>query len=280
MKNRTPNRWREPAFFFRSSSSGALGTGVLLLAAKTACGVTLTNPSFESDMSGLGLDNMSQGNWVTANRGTINIVSYGWHDSNTSTTMSFPGWTGTRATSPAGSALPRVEVLNYNYNTDMVAADGNQYLMVATNSDFASSFPTRATFDTEMVGLTVGEVYDVSFAYAGGNEIGIPSTARWDVSTGSGGPVSFDPFTLAMVPSPNNFAGTGTWPGSATGWVQGHFQFTAESSTQVLEFLAVANGDPAILYLDNLVVTQVPEATSVLLCGAGAVALLMRRARR
>lgn len=219
-------------------------------------------------MSGLGLDPLDGG--------------YGLHDANPATTMSFPGWTLTRSTSPTGTALSRVEVISDLLVTDTQAYSGNQFFVGMTNSDNPLDFTNHFTLTTQLTGLTPGLIYDISFYYAGGIEVatGTAPGSGWTVSTdyagGSTTGQSYDPYLVTMkAPSTR-----GGWTGQATPWIEGHYQFEAQDFTHDLNFMGVVAGDPVMLFLDNVQITTVPEPASALLCGAGAVALLLRRSRR
>ena len=152
--------------------------------------------------------------------------------------------------SPNG--LPATSPAGGNY----VAADGA--FIVA---------PIQQTID----GLIAGNKYTVGFYWAGAQQYGFsgPTTEQWDVSLGN---QTFD--TAAVANANHGF----------TGWMYQTFTFTADSSSDVLSFLAVGtpDGEPPFSLLDGVTLNHVPEPTSLvaLVAGLTLVGVVRRRRRR
>lgn len=118
-------------------------------------------------------------------------------------------------------------------------------------------------------GLTVGQVYEVSFYQAAGQQLGFtgPTTEQWAVSFGGSTQYS----SLYSLPE----GGVGPWQAQS-------MLFTADSTDVVLTFLAVGtpNGAPPISFLDGVSVTAVPEPSTMALVGFGLFGLGAARLRR
>lgn len=110
-------------------------------------------------------------------------------------------------------------------------------------------------------GLTSGHQYDVSFYYAGAQQQGFTgdTTEAWDVSLGGSGYKE----TTVLNNVSHGF----------TGWHQATIAFTADSSSDVLSFLALGTptGVPPFTMLADVSMQEVPEASTVF---AGAFLLL------
>jgi len=130
----------------------------------------------------------------------------------------------------------------------------------------------NAAISQTLTGLTVGGLYEVSFYYAGAQQVGFngATTEGWHVSFGSS---SQD--TLLLNNVNNGF----------TGWNAVTMQFTATAATQTLSFLAngtASQGAPPFALLDGVKVTAVPEPATwaMMILGMGMVGLGMRMRRR
>ncbi|KTT69375.1 PEPxxWA-CTERM sorting domain-containing protein [Sphingomonas endophytica] len=117
-------------------------------------------------------------------------------------------------------------------------------------------------------GLTVGQLYSVTFDWAGASWYTYAgnTTERWDVSLG-GTTKSTDTVKLG--------------PKGFSGWQKGSLQFTATGASQTLSFLAqgTPNGLPPSLLLDNVQMAAVPEPATwlTMILGFGVVGAAMRR---
>ncbi len=123
-------------------------------------------------------------------------------------------------------------------------------------------------------GLTIGTTYSVSFDWAASAYTGyIPNNIGWDVSLGGG--------TAQEVTVTNNSSG------KTTAWMHQTFNFKATSTSEVLEFLAVApvhSGPPVALITNiDMEAVAVPEPSTLVSLGLGSIAFvgvgLRRRSR-
>ena len=140
---------------------------------------------------------------------------------------------------------------------------------IAADGDPGISTPLSQT----VTGLTAGQSYTLSFYWAGAQftDENAPTTEQWQVSLGG------STQSTAVV---NNAAQ------GFTGWMQTTMTFTADSSSDVLSFLAVGPGGlpPAVLLGDvSLTPAAVPEPSSIVMVTLGAIGVigvgLRRRAK-
>jgi len=111
-------------------------------------------------------------------------------------------------------------------------------------------------------GLTPGQYYAVSFDWAGAQQSGFNgvTTEDWLVSLGS------DTESTPILTDPNN---------GFTGWQQQTLGFTADSSSEVLSFLAqgTPDGEPPFSLLDNVSMVATPEPSPLVAMFVGALVL-------
>ncbi len=97
-------------------------------------------------------------------------------------------------------------------------------------------------------GLVAGDSYNVSFYWAGAQQQSFngPNTEQWQVSLGS------ETQSTGVYDNPSH---------GFSGWQQQSFTFTADSSSDVLSFLAVGtpSGVPPFSLLDGVSVNPTPE---------------------
>jgi hypothetical protein len=119
-------------------------------------------------------------------------------------------------------------------------------------------------------GLTVGQQYSVSFYWAAAQQEGYTgaTTEQWQVSLGSETET-----TAATLSIPSM---------GFSGWQQTTLTFTADSTSDVLSFLAFGtpSGVPPFALLDGVDMEAVPEPSTVLLLGAGLAGLGLLQLRR
>ena len=159
--------------------------------------------------------------------------------------------------------------LNSNFNS--LSPNGGNFM--GLDGDPAANGP----LDQTIGGLTMGQTYELSFYWAGGelsNRTGYTSIQL----TGS---LGGDPF--ATTPYLNT--ATGANPGSFSGWMLENFTFTANASSELLSFLAVgtpAANLPPFALLDGVSLTAVPEPSTwaMMLVGFGGLGYAAYRRRR
>jgi hypothetical protein len=160
--------------------------------------------------------------------------------------------------------------LNSNFTGDSPA--GTPF--IGLDGDPGFSGPLQQTVG----GLTVGKSYQLSFYWAGA-ELSNRTGYQTIQLTGS---LGGDPFATPVYDNTNP-AGT---PGSFSGWSLQTFDFTANSASEVLSFLAVgspAANLPPFALLDGVSLTAVPEPSTwaMMLAGFGGLgfAAFRRRSR-
>lgn len=130
-------------------------------------------------------------------------------------------------------------------------------------------------------GLTVGQAYDLSFYWAAG-ELADRTGYFTDQLTGTFGGQAFatNVFTNSH-PYTNNPL---TLPGDFSGWQLVNFEFTANSTSEVLSFLSVgtpAANLPPVSFLDGVSLVAIPEpaAWAFMVLGFAGLGALIRRRR-
>jgi hypothetical protein len=159
--------------------------------------------------------------------------------------------------------------LNSNFNA--LSPNGGNFM--GLDGDPAAN----GSLEQTITGLTSGVTYKLSFYWAGtelSNRTGFETIGL----TGSFGG---DPFATTPYPNAN---GAGT-PGSFSGWMLENFTFTADSTSEVLSFLAVGTPGgnlPPFALLDGVSLTAVPEASTwaMMLMGFGGLGYAAFRRRR
>jgi hypothetical protein len=127
---------------------------------------------------------------------------------------------------------------------------------------------TAPLFQT-IAGLTAGQTYDLTFWQAADQQSGdrAATTEQWAVSLGSDTQDS----TLMNTPG-----------GQFNPWNQQSLAFVATSTSELLNFLALGtpSGEPPVVLLADVSLTQVPEPVTLTLLGTGLVGLVAVRRRR
>lgn len=148
--------------------------------------------------------------------------------------------------------------------------DGGHYLVL----DGASNYRGTGIFQT-LSGLTVGQQYAVSFYWASGQQYGYDgATDEWlQVNFGS----SLNSYQSQSTAHASNVSH------GFTNWAKQTFVFTADATSDTLNFLAMSNsgGLPPLVLLDGVTFNAVPEPASLAMVGLGLGGVaLARRVRR
>jgi hypothetical protein len=223
---------------------------------------TLPSPLNPANASGAEIDsnwnyNGDLTDWSSTGATTYNILFFG----NVAADKSINPDTRFTATEP--------QYLDANF--DSLSPNGGNF--VGLDGDPAANGP----LDQSINGLTIGQTYDLSFYWAGielFNRTGYQSIQL----TGS---LGGDPFATSVY---LNTAPAGQ-PGSFSGWLPVNFTFTANSTSELLSFLAIgtpAANLPPFALLDGVSLTAVPEPSTwaMMLVGFGGLGYAAFRRRR
>jgi hypothetical protein len=119
-------------------------------------------------------------------------------------------------------------------------------------------------------GLKIGDTYSLQFYQAASQQIGLSgaTTEQWKVSLGGGTAQTSD---LMSTPSQGAHA-----------WMQETMTFVATSVTETLQFLALGTpqGEPPVVILGDVSLTDVPEPGVFATLAVGLLALFTIRRRR
>ncbi len=144
--------------------------------------------------------------------------------------------------------------------------DGGNYLAL----DAGQSYRGGGISQT-INGLTSGTSYDVTFYWAGAQQKGFTGATTEQVQVSFGSQVKS---TQVVNNESHGF----------TGWMEERFSFTADSTSDVLNFLAIGSPDgvPPFVLLDGVSVDlhPVPEPGTLALSALGVLGLIAVRARR
>lgn len=231
---------------------GALSAAALLTLAPSAKADLVTNGGFEQTTNGAG-------------QLGFNTNATGWSmPSSPSYTFLFtPG--GADTTGSIGEyGLVKLWGPGDGSNNGLPATspEGGNY--IGSDGDFQQGAVSQT-----INGLTAGDSYTVSFWWAGAQQDGFTgaNTEGWIVSLGSG-------------PSQETSIASNSSEGF-TGWVYQSFTFKADSTSDVLSFMAVGtpNGVPPFSLLDgvSMVAAATPEPAAFTLMGTMLVGLAFAR---
>jgi hypothetical protein len=203
----------------------------------------------------------------------------GWSSPNTAPyqgayNLYFFGLANDKTTNADARFTENGRFLNVNFTGN--SPDGGPF--VGLDGDPSFTGPLEQTIN----GLTIGQTYELSFYWAGG-ELADRMNYENVQLTGSFGASSFATpvYANANVSPP---AGSVT-PGSFSGWMLQNFYFTATQTSETLSFLAVglpASNLPPFALLDGVSLTAVPEPSTwammlVGFCGLGYAGYRRRR---
>jgi hypothetical protein len=163
---------------------------------------------------------------------------------------------------------------NANFTGD--SPNGGAFMVLDADPTFTSPFSQMVT------GLVVGNSYELSFYWAAG-ELSNRTGYQTSQLTGSFGNHAFATGIFANshpIGSP-----TAGQAGDFSGWELQSFRFKADSTSQLLSFLAVgtpAGNLPPVAFLDGVSVTGVPEpgVWALMMMGFGGLGAVARRRRR
>ena len=191
------------------------------------------------------------------------------------------GWTGAGGTALqfyyfGGTQTTVNPIDRYGDGSDMLDAASaglspNGGNFIGMDGDQDPNVNVQGSVSQLISGLVVGESYNLNFNWAAAqlaNRSG-PTTEQLRITFGG------DTVTTGVLAIPNQ---------GFSGWQNGHFQFTATSTSQTLTFLSVGTpfGLPPIALLDGVSLTAVPEPTTwaMMLLGFGGIGAMIRRRRQ
>lgn len=222
----------------------------LLLATGLAQAIPVLNGSFELTTATItsNFPSVTVNNWSNGGTNGDAIVLPSWFSTNTL----FPG-------------------VGFDGPVTQSSPDGGNF--VFSDGNFHNS-PITQTLN----GLTPNAIYRLTFWQALAQDlepnITVPGivTGNWQVTLG---------VTLNSTLMRAN--GTNAGPGSATWspWALQTMLFTPSNASQILSFLSFGTGDPPLVLLDGVSLTQVPEPSAFWLLSSAGLALggLYRRTR-
>ena len=239
---------------FNSTAVALFGLALSFAAVGAQADPLVTNGSFESTTNGSG-------------QMGYNTNATGW----TTTGYNFIFAAGTADTTGANG--------QYGNLTLWGPGTGSANGLPASSPDGGNFIGADGDFDTSAItqtinGLTAGDQYSVGFWWAGAQQSGFytSTTEQWAVSLGG------QTQSTAILDNASE---------GFTGWQYDTMTFTADSSSDVLSFLAVGTpaGVPPFVLLDGVSMNQVPEPASGAmlltgLAGLGIVGWYRRKAAK
>ncbi|MGB8353012.1 MAG: DUF642 domain-containing protein [Chthoniobacteraceae bacterium] len=153
-----------------------------------------------------------------------------------------------------------------NGGTQTITAPPNGSNFLALDGDSSLSGKVSQT----ITGLTVGQLYSVSFSWAAAQQESFTGTTSESIAVSLGG----------------STATTGTFDlasKSFSGWMQDTVYFTATGTSETLSFLAVGtpNGEPPFSLLANVDMEIVPDSSNwMVFAGFGMFCIVFKVVRR
>jgi hypothetical protein len=254
-----------------TAAVGALALAPLLSAGAQAANLvqnggfetnTLPLPLNPADASGAEIDS----NW------NYNGDLTGWSSTGGSTyNILFFGNVAAASSINADTRFTASEAQHLNSNFDSLSPNGGNFM--GLDGDPVANGPLEQTIG----GLIVGDKYELSFYWAGTELSNRTGFGTIQLTGSLGG----DPFATTPYPNSN---GAGT-PGSFSGWLPVNLTFTANSTSELLSFLAVGTPSgnlPPFALLDGVSLTAVPEPSTwaMMLLGFGGLGYAAYRRRR
>ena len=226
-------------------------------------------------VGGLAQANLVQnGSFELTNATTTSAINGGIVVNNWSHTPAFPNLTGEAIVLPSWftNGYLTVPTVTFDGPVTQSSPDGGNFIF--SDGDFMNTAITQT-----ITGLTPNATYQLTFLQALAQDkepnVTIPGfvTGYWQATLGS------STLNSTLMKANGSIAG----PGSAvwSPWALETMVFTPQNATEVLSFLSVGTGDPPLVLIDGVSLTEVPVPGAFWLFSSAGLALggLYRRTR-